>query len=343
MKRIRRIFLVLLAMLPALGSLSMPVFAASLSDTSITMSVGTKRTLTLSGAKGKVKWSSSSKKVAAVSSKGVVSAKKKGKCVITARADGKEYTCKVKVTAKKKIKLTASSTNVYIALGVNSKKVKITYTGDNRITSSSSNTNVATTSWASGWKGNSTTLTITPIGTGSATVTVAEVDGSHKVKIKVKVKRESRVGTVSGNVSFHYSQERGYVPDTGSKVFLIPRDGSAKKYTGGVYLSEARAEQYHLYNAQVDGSGNYVFDRVVAGSYYVLILSKNTTTPEYYKAQSPESYYNGIADSWSNLLSGKTRAALARCYGASRCYDVIVTVREGSNTTASHAFPYSYN
>ena len=39
--------------------------------------------------KGKVKWSSSKKKVASVSKKGVVTAKKKGKAVITAKAGAK--------------------------------------------------------------------------------------------------------------------------------------------------------------------------------------------------------------------------------------------------------------
>lgn len=343
MKRIRNLLLMLLAALLALSSLLLSVGAVNLSASSITMSVGTRRTLTLNGTTKKVKWSSSSKKIATVSAKGVVSAKKKGKCVITATAEGVKYRCKVTVTPKKKVKLKASAAKVYIPLGVNAKKVKITYTGDNRITSSSSNTNVATTSWASGWNGNSTTLTINPVGTGTATITVAEVDGSHRVKIKVTVKRESKVGTVTGNVTFHYSQSRGYLPDTGSKVFLIPRDGSAKKYTGGVNPTEAQSERWHIYRAQVDGVGNYAFDRVVAGSYYVVILSKNTTTGDYYKAQSPENYYKGIADSWSNLLSSQTRTALSKAYGPSRSYEAIITVRQGSNTTASHAFPYSYS
>ena len=49
----------------------------------------------------KVKWSSSQKKVATVSSKGKVIAKKKGKAVITATVKGKKYKCKLTVKARK--------------------------------------------------------------------------------------------------------------------------------------------------------------------------------------------------------------------------------------------------
>ena len=47
--------------------------------------------------KGTVKWSSNKKKVAAVSKKGVVTAKKKGTAVITAKAGKKKLKCKVTV------------------------------------------------------------------------------------------------------------------------------------------------------------------------------------------------------------------------------------------------------
>ena len=47
--------------------------------------------------KGKVKWSSSNKKVATVNSKGKVVAKKKGTAKISAKVGGKTYRCKVTV------------------------------------------------------------------------------------------------------------------------------------------------------------------------------------------------------------------------------------------------------
>ncbi len=48
--------------------------------------------------KGKVKFTSSNKKIATVNSKGLIRGKKRGSCTITAKVDGKKYKCKVTVT-----------------------------------------------------------------------------------------------------------------------------------------------------------------------------------------------------------------------------------------------------
>ncbi|MCM1158506.1 MAG: Ig-like domain-containing protein [Bacteroidales bacterium] len=58
-----------------------------LNHSSVTMQAGTERTLKITKNKpsGTVKWNSSNKKVASVSKKGVVTAKKKGTAVITAK------------------------------------------------------------------------------------------------------------------------------------------------------------------------------------------------------------------------------------------------------------------
>lgn len=57
-----------------------------------------KATLKPSNTTDTVKWKTSNKKIATVSSKGVVKAKKKGKCTITARTtSGKKVTCKITV------------------------------------------------------------------------------------------------------------------------------------------------------------------------------------------------------------------------------------------------------
>ena len=75
------------------------VHAASikLDKTSITMYTGQTSTLKISGTSKKVTWSTSNKKVATVSSKGVVSAKSSGKATITAKVSNKNLKCKVTV------------------------------------------------------------------------------------------------------------------------------------------------------------------------------------------------------------------------------------------------------
>lgn len=72
-----------------------------LNSDNISLYVGDSYTLKLKNTKGKVKWSSSKKSVATVSSKGKVKAKKSGTCKITAKVGKKKYTCRVTVKKEK--------------------------------------------------------------------------------------------------------------------------------------------------------------------------------------------------------------------------------------------------
>lgn len=73
----------------------------------LVLTVGKKAKLKVKETKKKVKWSSSKKKIATVTKKGVVKAKKKGTAKIVAKIGKKKYTCKVVVKAKKKAKVTS--------------------------------------------------------------------------------------------------------------------------------------------------------------------------------------------------------------------------------------------
>ena len=70
-----------------------------LSKTKLSLTIGKTAKLKVKKYKGTVKWSSNKKKVAAVSKKGVVKAKKKGNATITAKAGKKKLKCKVTVKA----------------------------------------------------------------------------------------------------------------------------------------------------------------------------------------------------------------------------------------------------
>lgn len=74
-----------------------------LSKKSLSLNVGKSKTLKIKNLKKgqKVKWSSSKKKVATVSSKGKVTARKKGTATITATVKGKKYKCKLTVKGRK--------------------------------------------------------------------------------------------------------------------------------------------------------------------------------------------------------------------------------------------------
>jgi Bacterial Ig-like domain (group 2) len=68
-----------------------------LSQTKLTLGKGKSETLSLEGTKQKIKWSTSNKSIATVTSKGKVTGKKIGTAKITAKVGDKKYTCTVTV------------------------------------------------------------------------------------------------------------------------------------------------------------------------------------------------------------------------------------------------------
>ncbi len=98
MKRITMVCLMTLMML----AFALPAHAAKLNMTSVRIPVKLTSTLRVDGAAGTVKWSSSNNKIATVSRKGVVTGKKKGDTIVTARlANGKRFRCRVKVVSNR--------------------------------------------------------------------------------------------------------------------------------------------------------------------------------------------------------------------------------------------------
>lgn len=89
--------------------------ALKLNQTSVTLSMGKSTTLKVKGTKAKVKWHSSKKTVATVSSSGKVYAKKTGKAKITATVSGKKLSCTVTVRKKSGSGTKASPKSAYNA------------------------------------------------------------------------------------------------------------------------------------------------------------------------------------------------------------------------------------
>lgn len=80
-------------------TLSAKTVPVKLNKTSVTIVKGCNTGLRLTGSSKSVKWSSSNKKVAAVSAGGTVKGKSPGKATVTAKVKQKKYKCRVTVTA----------------------------------------------------------------------------------------------------------------------------------------------------------------------------------------------------------------------------------------------------
>lgn len=157
--------------------------SVSVKTTSLTLKKGKKKTLSVvvkpSDSTQEVTYSSADKKVASVTAKGVVAAKKAGTTKITVKSGSKKATVTIKVPKTKTEKITNLKSVITMKAGkTKALKPKLYPTdSDEKITYKSSNKKVAAVSS----KGK-----ITAKKKGTTTVTVSS--GSVSVKIRVKVK-----------------------------------------------------------------------------------------------------------------------------------------------------------
>ena len=160
--------------------------AANMNKKSISIDVKKTYALKVSGTKQKIKWSSSNRKIATVSPKGVVKGINPGKCTVTAKYGKKKLTCKV--TVKKAPLFSVSSSN-YTLKSSAKKSIKITYRGSNTIYWHNYNTDIVSCKWKRGWDGNVATLIVTP-----------KQNGTAKIKVYDKKKKKSVIIHITVNV-----------------------------------------------------------------------------------------------------------------------------------------------
>lgn len=163
--------------------------AVKLNKKKVTLYVGKSTTLKVKGTKKKAKWTSSNKKVATVSSKGKVKAKKKGTAKITAKVGKKKYTCKVTVKEKSSstpFVFTASQTNLSMTDSGN-ETVIITNSRGTKMTYSITDPDIVSCTWGK-WNGDHTIpITITGKKAGSTTITITNTYNSQTLTLYVTV------------------------------------------------------------------------------------------------------------------------------------------------------------
>lgn len=210
-----------------------PVSSVKLSKASATIKKG--KTLTLkatvspkSASNKTLTWKSSNKKVATVSSKGVVKAVNAGTAKITATANdgsGKKYTCTVKVNIPvSSVKL--NKVSVELLEGETaplSAKVAPSNASNKSVKWSTSNAKVATVSAGK----------VTAKSAGTATITAAAADGSGKkavCKITVKAKSNVKPEVKVSKITLSLADDTIYVGEkTKVSVVVEPEDATNKE------------------------------------------------------------------------------------------------------------------
>lgn len=199
----------------------------------------------------KLVWSTSNKKVATVTTKGVVNAKKKGNTTITVKVKGtsKKATCKVTVKALVKVKKVAlNKTSVSLQEGA-STTLKVTLTPKNTTQKtlqwSTSNKKVATVSS----KG-----VVKAVNKGTATITIKVKGTTKKATCKVTVKAKTPAKIKVTKLTFGEKQktlEEGSTYQT--RITVAPSNATNKSVA---YISSNASV------ATVDANGKVVAKKV---------------------------------------------------------------------------------
>lgn len=162
----------------------------ALSTKATSMLINEKKKIKLTGASAKVKWYSSKKGVASVNKKGVVTGKKSGKAMVTAKYRGRKFTSEITVQTIEERKI-ANTKDFYFRcihqyLWIGGPSVNLSY----KVTPST--LKPSDISWTSSDKEvvvvNDGVLT--PKGGGTATITVKYKDGEAKMSVTVGTKAQ---------------------------------------------------------------------------------------------------------------------------------------------------------
>lgn len=141
---------------------------------------------------------------------------------------------------------------------------------------------------------------------GTSKITAIYGGKKYTCKVNVKVK----YGSISGNITYHYNQYKGYVADTGAKIYIL--DENTSKIVG---------------KATADGNGDYTIQHIPTGSYTVLISSKECKSEDVLYGTEVDDFYEEYGE-YLNIAG-------------TIYYEYDVSVYEKETTTVSYAFSYT--
>ena len=300
MRKRLSICLVVVIVLGSVGfsSISANAATAKLNKTKLSLNVGKSYTLKLKNVSGKVKWTTSKKSVATVSSKGKVVAKKAGSANITATNNGKKFVCMVTVK-NVKAKSIAIKKSVTLTKG-SSSTLKCTLKPSNvtvkKVKWSSSNSKIATVS---------STGKITAKKSGIATVTATTTDGT-KLKSSCTVTVLNK--TVNTSVKSNLNALKDYILDKGDTnsygeagIFGTYQDSEAEDIYSIRYIPKNKMFVFGWHEDYSDEPDEYNIG-VSIEFYYSL------TGFDYITAEGTNVYYeyDEVESSYSTIITAQT-------------------------------------
>lgn len=315
----------------------------ALNKKTATLNVRQTLQLTLKNNKKKITWSSSNKKIATVSGKGLVTTKSPGTVTITAKAGSKKYRCTIKIKSLKvkKIEIRGSAS---VEKG---KKIKLNASvfpsgaSNKKIKWSSSNESVATVSQNG---------IVTARKDGTTYITVTALDGSKKCarkKIVVNSPKILEVPFISGDLEMHTPSVRylapvadesilhafeyldfkleqkksasysGYFSVKEHKIYLKTISGTVVYHELGHFLAwisgdkDKTAEFKAIYGKEKAKmiSSNRAYSTQNSSEYFAESYREFCITPDELKKQRPQTY-NAIKSA-VNYLNSKNDSYLA--------------------------------
>lgn len=231
------VFLLSVMLVGGLRSSAVNAATIKISSRSITLIKGQSKTLKVSGTKKKVTWTTNKKSVAVVSSKGKVTAKKKGTATITAKVAGKKLKCKVTVEqprlSKSYIVLTTGGTR-QLSLKGTSQKVKWS-------TKKSSIATVTSKGLVKGVKAGETTITATVSGKKySCDVKVISLEKNYE-KLKSYILKKGKVDD-NGDSYIQYRMQQEDVEEDELELIKITYVTDSDQYKFEYYIETREKE-----------------------------------------------------------------------------------------------------
>ena len=153
----------------------------------------------------------------------------------------------------------------------------------------------------------------------------------------------SKTGSLTGVITYQYNDFVGTKADVGADVMLVQTNHVPQETDDGIFTvfladSAFPGDDPTIYSTEVDGMGNYYFDDIPAGEYYILIRSKNTNM----SPQKAQWVYGWISDYLQNKISPEALETLSLWVHTQSHQISTVNILPNKTARFSHDFGNTY-